>query len=119
MEDIEEKLKNDYLLVDVDNIGGKVVKSDERYVVTDNTILEDLVLSSTMMHPNKATNGHVHKGQEEIYSFISGSGTMWLDDKKFNVKAGDIVLIEDGVFHKVASGDYGIYFVCVFNGGRK
>jgi GR25 family glycosyltransferase involved in LPS biosynthesis len=28
------------------------------------------------------------------------------------------VLIEDGVFHKVAAGAEGLYFVCVFDGSR-
>jgi hypothetical protein len=30
-----------------------------------------------------------------------------------------MVLIEDGVFHKVEAGDNGAYFVCIFDGNRK
>ncbi len=44
---------------------------------------------------------------------------MWLDDKKFQIHAGQLVLIEDGVFHKVEAGDKGVYFVCIFDGNRK
>jgi len=46
-------------------------------------------------------------------------GQMELDHKIFDVGPGDIVLIEDNVFHKVHNtGDYGLYFVCVFDGRR-
>ena len=44
---------------------------------------------------------------------------MELDDKTIEVKEGDIVLIEDGVFHRVHNtGHLGLYFVCVFDGKR-
>ena len=35
------------------------------------------------------------------------------------VNEGDVVLIEDGVFHRVHAGARGCYFVCVFDGRRK
>lgn len=104
--------------VKIGNIGGKVVKEDERYVVKDNPHLNNLVLSSTDLKPKMSTSGHSHKGQEEVYYFVSGSGRMELDDKTINVKENDVVLIEDGVFHRVHAGPHGIYFVCVFDGRR-
>tara|TARA_B100000809_G_C14925765_1_gene455070 strand:+ start:42 stop:428 length:387 start_codon:yes stop_codon:yes gene_type:complete len=100
------------------NIDGHVVKEDDRYLVRDNTSLKNLVVSSTKLNPNKETSGHKHKGQEEVYMFLQGSGRMWLDEDEFEIHANEIVLIEDGVFHKVAAGDEGIYFVCVFDGSR-
>ena len=100
------------------NIGGEVVKEDERYVVKDNTTLKNLVVSSTDLKPYKSTSGHKHEGQEEVYMFLEGSGTMELDDVTHNVEAGDTVLIEDGVFHRVHAGNEELYFVCVFDGRR-
>lgn len=100
------------------HIGGEIAKQDDRYTVRDNTILKNLVLSSTDLYPNKSTSGHKHEGQEEVYMFVEGSGTMELDDKTIFVKKGDTVLIEDGVFHKVHAGEQGCYFVCVFDGRR-
>ena len=45
---------------------------------------------------------------------------MLLDEKRFAVKAGDIVLIEDGVFHRVYNtSNKELYFVCVFDGQRR
>ena len=45
---------------------------------------------------------------------------MQLDDEMFNVRAGDVVLIHDGVFHKVfnASDIEDLTFLCVFDGRR-
>jgi len=100
-------------------IEGDVVKDDDRYLVTDNTILKNLVVSTTKLNAHKSTTGHRHAGQEEVYLFTKGSGQMELDYKIFDVTAGDTVLIEDNVFHKVHNTtDYGLEFICVFDGGR-
>ena len=90
-----------------------------RYIKPPNTTLKNLVVSSTFLEANKSTSGHRHAGQEEVYYFVSGKGQMELDHKIFDVGSGDVVLIEDNVFHKVHNtGDYGLYFVCVFDGRR-
>jgi mannose-6-phosphate isomerase-like protein (cupin superfamily) len=70
------------------------------------------------MKPYQSTHGHKHEGQEEVYYFVNGSGKMELDDRTLVVKQSDVVLIEDGVFHRVHSGPRGCYFVCVFDGRR-
>jgi len=100
------------------DIGGNIVKQDDRYVVKDNTKLNNLVVSSTTLFPLKSTTGHKHKGQEEVYFFVNGSGIIYLDNEPINVKAGDTVLIEDGVHHRVEASEDGCYFVCVFDGRR-
>jgi mannose-6-phosphate isomerase-like protein (cupin superfamily) len=101
------------------DIGGEVIKKDERYTVKDNTNLNNLIVSSTRLHPFKSTSGHKHAGQEEVYQFIFGSGDMELDGERFFVTAGDMVLIHDGVFHRVHNtGAVDLYFICVFDGKR-
>ena len=101
------------------DIGGDEVKNDDRYIVKDNTLLNNLVVSSTMLSAHKSTTGHRHAGQEEVYMFVSGSGQMELDHNIFDVTAGDTVLIHDNVFHKVHNNtDVGLKFICIFDGGR-
>jgi mannose-6-phosphate isomerase-like protein (cupin superfamily) len=101
------------------DIGGEVVKSDSRYVVTDNTELNNLVVSSTKLNAKKSTTGHRHAGQEEVYIFVRGSGQIELDHRIIDVKAGDTILIQDNVFHKVHNNtDLGLEFICVFDGKR-
>ena len=114
-----EFYKKRALVLDIDNIGGEVVKNNETYILTDNKKLKNLVLSSTYLKPRKETRGHSHQGQEEIYFFIFGHGKLKLDDDVLDVKAGDVVQIPDGAFHKVINeSDESLYFVCVFDGKR-
>lgn len=106
----------------VEDIGGEIVKSDDRYIVKDNKFLNNLILSSTRLNPGKNTSGHRHVGQEEVYIFISGKGAMIIDGddySNFSVKAGDVVLIPDGAFHQVINNSSEeLYFICVFDGKR-
>ena len=101
------------------DIGGEVVKNDDKYVVKDNSLLNNLIISSTDLKPGKSTSGHSHAGQEEVYNFVKGFGKMKVDNDVFSVKEGDVVLIEDGQFHQVINdSDSNLYFVCVFDGSR-
>ncbi len=101
------------------DIGGEVVKKDDRYTVKDNKELNNLVVSSTDLKPGKSTSGHSHPGQEEVYHFVRGTGKMELDNDCFDVYPGDYVLIKDGVFHRVHNtGNENLYFICVFDGKR-
>ena len=111
---------NDYMseLININDIGGSITKEDDRYIVKDNNLLKNLVVSSTDLKPMKSTSGHEHKGKEEVYFFVKGNGRMELDGREINVDVGDTVLIEDGVFHRVHAGPQGCYFVCVFDGKR-
>mgnify|MGYP002006691223 FL=1 len=105
--------------VDIKDIGGKVIKDTDVYLLKDNAFGNNLVLSSTFLRANQSTTGHNHEGQEEVYFFVDGEGEMEIDDNRFPVKAGDVICIEDGEFHKVHNtGHLGLYFVCVFDGGR-
>jgi mannose-6-phosphate isomerase-like protein (cupin superfamily) len=101
------------------DIGGKVVKEDVRYVVKDNTELNNLVVSSTRLNAKKTTSGHRHAGQEEVYIFVRGFGQIELDHRIIDVKAGDTILIQDNAFHKVHNtSDFVLEFICVFDGKR-
>jgi mannose-6-phosphate isomerase-like protein (cupin superfamily) len=104
----------------INNIDGEVVKDNETYILKDNTSLKNFVISSTTLHAGKSTKGHSHSGKEEVYLIMSGSGKMDLDDKTILIEGGDMVLIEDGVFHRVHNlGKDDLYMVCIFDGDRK
>ena len=104
------------------DVGGEVVKDNETYVLKDNKTLNNLVLSSTMLRRGMSTRGHRHPGQEEVYFFVQGHGKMIVGDETdepFDVSAGDIILIPDGVFHRVINdGETNMLFNCVFDGKR-
>ena len=109
--------------IKLDKTDSKIIHSNETYDVIDNTELDKLIVSKTVLHPGKETGGHNHSGQEEVYIFMKGEGTMIVGAESYFVKQGSIVLIPDGAFHKVwntspykANDD--LEFICVFDGGR-
>ena len=98
-----------------------IVKQNETYTVIDNVeLLNNLVVSKTILHPTKETTGHLHKGQEEVYHFVSGEGYIMVGDQNYPVGPGSIVAIPDGWIHKVwnSSEIEDLIFVCVFEGKR-
>ena len=104
----------------LDNKDSKIVKDNDTYRLIDNTSLNNLVVSKTILHPGKCTTGHDHPGQEEVYQFVSGHGTMTVGNNSYLVHPGDVILIPDGAFHKVwnTSEEHDLVFVCVFDGKR-
>tara|TARA_R100000664_G_C2748096_1_gene135558 strand:+ start:1352 stop:1684 length:333 start_codon:yes stop_codon:yes gene_type:complete len=106
--------------IKLDKKNSNLIKENTTYTVIDNTDLENLVVSKTILHPKKETTGHAHEGQEEVYHFISGKGTMQIGVMEHEVKEGDIFSIPDGAFHKVwnHSNKKDLIFICVFDGRR-
>lgn len=98
------------------DIVGEVLRDNDTYTVIDNTFLNNLTLSKTVLKPLKHTNGHSHAGLEEIYFFLNGNGRIKLDDDFINVTSGDVILINEGVFHQVFndSAENVLEFNCVF-----
>ena len=97
-----------------------ILKQNKTYTLVDNTKLNNLVVSKTILHPQQNTNGHNHVGKEEVYHFVSGEGLIRVGDETIDVRGGDIVLIPDGWFHKVwnSSEIEDLVFVCIFEGKR-
>jgi quercetin dioxygenase-like cupin family protein len=92
----------------------KLVKSDDRYIVLDKAMGENLVLSITILHPGKQTTGHSHP-VAEVYFFVEGEGEIELDGKRRRVKSRDIVPIAPNEFHRIYNtSDRDLIFVCVF-----
>jgi oxalate decarboxylase/phosphoglucose isomerase-like protein (cupin superfamily) len=106
----------------VHDVGGDIVKDNEVYLLKDNKHLNNLVLSSTKLYRGQSTRGHRHAGQEEVYFFVQGYGEMIVgneDDTPFPVNPGDVILIPDGVFHRVFNtSEMNLLFNCVFDGKR-
>ena len=106
--------------INKDDISGDLVRDNDTYKVIDNTSLNNLVVSKTILHPLKSTGGHNHDGQEEVYFFVDGIGKMYLNDVPQDIAAGDIVLIEDGIHHRVLNTHRKkpLIFNCIFQGKR-
>jgi len=93
---------------------GRLVKSDERYVVVDRPLGENLVLSITILHPGKHTTGHSHL-VAEVYFFIEGEGEIELGVQRHLVRGKDVVPIRPNEFHRVYNiSNRDLIFVCAF-----
>ncbi|PIV31838.1 cupin, partial [Candidatus Wolfebacteria bacterium CG02_land_8_20_14_3_00_37_12] len=69
----------------------------------------------------KATTGHSHNDADEVYVFIDGEGLIERAEQKISVKAGDVILVPAGDFHKVYNkGEKILSFWTIFEkyGGR-
>ena len=62
-------------------------------------------LAQATVPPGGDTIEHYHRTTEEIYLFTRGSGRMRLGDDEFAVRAGDCVVIDPGVKHKLWAAD--------------
>lgn len=92
---------------------GRVVKQDDIYTVSDFS-MRNLVVSKTVLYPNKNTRGHFHD-VDEVYYFVEGSGRIKLDNELIDINAGDVVIVTPNVFHQVFNhGESDLIFLSIF-----
>jgi len=93
----------------------KLIRDNEVYKVYDLPGLEDIEISLTELRPHESTTGHSHDEVDEVYIFINGVGTMEVGKKTIKVKAGDIVPVKAGAFHRVHNkGEKKMSFWAIF-----
>ncbi len=95
---------------------GKVIRENSTYTVIDNSSLERLNVSETILNPMECTAGHFHGDSEEVYVFLEGFGMLELNEEKIEVFGGNIVSIPAGAFHKVhnSSSHAPLVFISIF-----
>ena len=95
------------------NEGWKVVKKDERYVVSDNTVLNKLVTSITELNPTFSTTGHSHVEQEEVYIVIDGKGIIHINGEDIPLSKGDFINVFPQSKRALkASEDTDLVYIC-------
>ncbi len=63
------------------------------------------------LNPGHHMNYHSHERRDEVWTVISGSGTAILDDKKIEVKVGDVLTMPAGCKHTIFAGDDGLKLI--------
>ncbi|MBN2450324.1 MAG: cupin domain-containing protein [Lentisphaeria bacterium] len=61
--------------------------------------------------PNVAFTQHVHDDSEDLILVLEGDGFIRLDDKKFPIRAGDVIHVAAGEYHGTVSGPNGMVAV--------
>jgi mannose-6-phosphate isomerase-like protein (cupin superfamily) len=70
-------------------------------------------LAEATVAPGAATEEHYHRATEEIYFFTHGSGRLRVGDEEREVAAGDAVVIDPGLRHKLwNTGDEPLRLLC-------
>ena len=70
-------------------------------------------LAQATVPPGGDTIEHYHRTTEEIYLFTRGNGRMRLGEDEFTVRAGDCVVIDPGVKHKLwAANEEELVLLC-------
>ena len=94
------------------------------YITKDGSVIRELMhpdfhgkmkqsLSEATVSPGGITALHIHNETEEIYHFTSGKGVMTVGEEKFQVEAGDTVLIPPGNPHRLEnSGEAPLKLLC-------
>ena len=69
-----------------------LTRSDESEDSPDSACLLSLgSLTRHVVQGRITSDYHAHENKEQVYYFVSGSGKMLIDDKEFDVTAGDAV----------------------------
>jgi mannose-6-phosphate isomerase-like protein (cupin superfamily) len=80
------------------------------YTTKDGSVIRELMhpghhenrmqsLAEATLPVGSETFTHTHIKTEEIYHITQGTGIMFLGDKRFDLKAGDTILIPPGTIH--------------------
>jgi mannose-6-phosphate isomerase-like protein (cupin superfamily) len=51
--------------------------------------------------PGQAHALHAHAGMDKVYSVVEGEGVFLLDDRELSMRAGDLLVVPEGVPHGV------------------
>ena len=76
-----------------------------------------LGVSRWRYEPGKQTRGHRHEMQEEVYTVISGSGRIKLDDEIIEIKQWDVIRVAPRVARGFEAGPEGLEIIAA--GGSK
>ncbi|MFH0729769.1 MAG: cupin domain-containing protein [Pseudomonadota bacterium] len=90
----------------------------DAYTTKDGSIIRELMhpavhggnnmsLAEAIVPAGTATHLHCHFKTEEIYHITSGKGEMTLGDDRFEVSAGDTILIAPKTPHRISNAQAG------------
>jgi mannose-6-phosphate isomerase-like protein (cupin superfamily) len=90
----------------------------EPYITKDGSLVRELMhpdqhgnerqsLAEALVPPGKETLLHRHRSTEEIYHVTEGCGRMTLEDREFEIRAGDTICIPPRTPHRVRNSGTG------------
>jgi uncharacterized cupin superfamily protein len=76
--------------------------------------LEQFGFSYQKLQPSfRQPFGHTHKGQEEVYLVLEGSGRIKVEDEVVDLAQWDAVRVPAGVKRSIESGEHGLTLIAI------
>jgi len=101
------------------NIADELEFSDARQVRKRLIMSEMIEAELVCYEPGQQTVEHHHVGQDEIYFFPEGEGSVTVDDETIPVKGGSVVYVPADAKHSVQAGDTRLVLVFFKAPGRR
>jgi mannose-6-phosphate isomerase-like protein (cupin superfamily) len=102
--------------------GGKGTVSIKHLLNPDEMLGKGRLFAQTTVPPGASIGLHRHEGDVEAYYVIEGSGVYYADDERFEIKVGDLTLVDDQHRHGVENtGETPLVMIALilFTGERK
>ena len=78
-----------------------------------NSCIQKQSLAEARLEPGGRTAAHFHRGTEEIYYILEGTGEVGIGDESRSVGPGDAIAIPPGAVHTIKnSGAVTLRFLC-------
>ena len=109
---VSDKDESSYIKPFVDSIDQQVMfaeKSWGSYRVLD--VSENSLTVKVTLKPCLGMNYHSHERRDEVWTVISGSGTVLIDGEEKDIHIGDIINLPVGVKHTVCASDSGLQII--------
>ena len=109
---VSDKDQSSYIKPYVDSIDQQVMfaeKSWGSYRVLDVGV--DSLTVKVTLNPGHGMNYHSHERRDEVWTVVSGSGTVVLDGEKRHVNPGDVIEMPAGVKHTVIASNSGLQII--------
>ena len=107
-------------LLDNYKINGKVTESNSEYSINESNELDTISVAGITIQPGKKSFSHSHPKNDELYYIHSGSGTMTIGEKTFDITEGNVILCDGKEEHYISNTiESEMYLTMVFNNTAK
>ena len=100
------------------NIADEIEFNEARQVRKRLVMAEKVEMELVCYEPGQNTVEHHHVGQDEIYYFLEGDGSVTVDGEEIAVEAGSVVYIPAEAKHSVQAGKTRLVLVFFKTPGR-
>ncbi len=101
-------------------INGTITEDNSEYTINESNELKTISVAGITVQPGKKSFSHSHPDNDELYYIHSGSGTMTMGEKTFEISAGNVILCDGKEEHYISNtGNEELYLTMIYNNQSK